>query len=312
MNLKSLLLAAGLCIGAGASAQVETGKMRQMSLEIKPRLHAVKHAPQWLDRPLRAADVRKAAGEKAVNEPAKALPARAGSSADGKQKLDSIVTINPDGSYGSLECYEYDSGGRETKSTNSYWDAAAGAWGEPVMQFDYVWTDDGLLLSEQSMIYDMGSRVEYKYNGQGLKTEQINYQTDYDGNWVAESKGEYDHFSIPSGIFCGEIVVVKLFTGFQNQKIILFSGYFFLSHSRKLLVIFESNTIIISSPLGFISFVLYKKFLKRLTFSSSLISLTFILFLYGVTISYPLFLNSVENGFAPLLKYIITVTPYLC
>ena len=193
MNLKSLLFAAGLCIGAGASAQVGTGKMRQMSLEIKPRLHAVKHAPQWLDRPLRAADVRKAAGEKAVNEPAKALPARAGSSAGGKQKLDSIVTINPDGSYGSLQCYEYDSDGRETKSTNSYWDAAAGTWGEPVVQYDYVWTDDGLLLSEQSMIYDMGSRVEYKYNGQGLKTEQINYHTDYDGNWVAESKGEYDY-----------------------------------------------------------------------------------------------------------------------
>lgn len=177
-------------MGAGASAQVGTGGMQQISLEIKPRLHAVEHAPLQSDRTQRAADISKAAREKGVNVPARVLPALAGTDADGKLKLDSIVTTNPDGSNAALQHFEYDSNGREIKRTNSYWDAAAGTWGEPVEQYDFVWTDDGLILSEQAVGYGTGRREEYKYNEQGLGIEQITYQMGADGSWVAVSKGE--------------------------------------------------------------------------------------------------------------------------
>ena len=191
MKLKSLLLTAGLCMGAGASAQVGTGGMQQISLEIKPRLHAVEHAPLQSDRTQRAADISKAAREKGVNVPARVLPALAGTDADGKLKLDSIVTTNPDGSNASLQEFKYNSKGKETARNYYYWDAATGTWGEPVEQYEYVWNEDGLILSQQAKGYGTGRREEFKYNEQGLGIEQITYQTDADGSWVAVSKGEY-------------------------------------------------------------------------------------------------------------------------
>lgn len=175
-----------------AAAQVGTAPGKSITSEIKPQLHKVEVA-------------RPATGFNGITMTARptarpVLPAKAPMRAaaapktDGKvPRLDKIIQTNPDGSNAQQQCFEYNAMGKETKRTNSYWNAATNTWDEPFEQYDYTWNDKGLILVEQGMSYGQGIRNEYKYNEQGLGIEQTSYTLDMNGKWTPVSKGEYDY-----------------------------------------------------------------------------------------------------------------------
>lgn len=107
-------------------------------------------------------------------------------------RLDSVVGYNVDGSKATLQAFAYNSDGLMTYRANSYYNASTGGW-DLAEEYGYEWTDDGLILDEWGKAYGMGTRHTYVYNDRGWGIEQIIYQLDADGEWVEESKGEYEY-----------------------------------------------------------------------------------------------------------------------
>lgn len=191
MDIRSLLFVAGSCFCVGATAQVSEGFAREFKAELTPKLRQVETRGMIGD-PLRLDARRPAEAATVAERPVGRAPMLAETrTTEGKEKLDSIITTNPDGSRSMLQCFFYNDKGKEIKRTYHYWNAATGSWDEPTERYDYVWNDDGLILSEQAVGYGGGVRMEYKYNDEGLGIEQVNYQMDADGNWTPTSKGEY-------------------------------------------------------------------------------------------------------------------------
>lgn len=191
MNLKKLLFAAGLCVGANVYAQLVTNSLSPLSVKLEPRLHAVKNTCLPEEKQIFAEEC--AAGNILPMKNNMFRYAPNSSAAAEKEKLDSIVTKESDGKNVALQSFIYGSNGKETGRRYYYWDFSSKSWGEPVEKYDYVWNEDELVVSEQAVGYGSGQRIEYKYNGRGLGIEQITYRLDTDGKWVEVSKGVYDY-----------------------------------------------------------------------------------------------------------------------
>ena len=195
MKLNSLLVIIGSCLCLGASAQVgqkpafgtpfanNNARLGGKALEmvIQP-VETVKGA----DGVMRAVKPFKK-----VTTPwnVRRAPRAA---ADGTLKLDSVVGYNADGSKASLQAFTYRADGLEIHRENSYYNAATGSW-DLAEEYGYEWTDDGLILDEWGKFYGSGLRYTYKYNDRGWGTEQITYALGADGEWVYQSKGEYEY-----------------------------------------------------------------------------------------------------------------------
>ena len=168
MDIRSLLFVAGSCFCVGATAQVSEGFAREFKAELTPKLRQVETRGMIGD-PLKLDARRRAEVATVAERPVGRAPMLAETrTTEGKEKLDSIITINPDGSRSMLQCFFYNDKGKEIKRTYHYWNAATGSWDEPTERYDYVWNDDGLILSEQAVGYGGGVRMEYKYNDVGL------------------------------------------------------------------------------------------------------------------------------------------------
>ena len=190
MDLRNLLFAAGTCVCMDATAQVTNGFALSMDTKLGPQLHKVEFGGLMKNPSKSTARDRAALGAVAVR-PAAEAQAYAPREAVGKERLDSIVQANPDGSKSSLQYFVYNEAGKETHREISYWNASTNAWDEPTEVYDYEWNDAGLLVNQQGLAYGSGVRYEYKYNDQGLGIEQVNYQLGTDGGWEPVSKGEY-------------------------------------------------------------------------------------------------------------------------
>lgn len=190
MDLRTLLFAAGTCFCMGATAQVTNGFALSMDTKLEPKLHKVEVNGLMKNPAKFTARDRAAIGTVAVRPAAKA-PAYAPREAEGKERLDSIVQTNPDGSNSALQYFAYNEAGKEIHREVSYWNASTNAWDEPQEVYDYEWNDEGLIVSQQGLAYGTGVRYEYKYNDQSLGIEQVNYQLGTDGGWEKVSKGEY-------------------------------------------------------------------------------------------------------------------------
>ena len=196
MKLNSLLITIGSCLCVGASAQtiqkpafgasfvnnVEADGGTALKQMIKP-VGTVK----GLDGVMRAAEPL---GK--VTTPWKARRAPRAAAVDGTLKLDSVIGYNADGSKATLQAFTYRADGLETHRENSYYNAETGAW-ELAEEYGYEWTDDGLILDEWGKYYGSGLRHTYKYNDRGWGTEMIIYTLGTDGEWVYDSKGEYEY-----------------------------------------------------------------------------------------------------------------------
>ena len=174
MDLRNLLFAAGTCVCMGATAQVTNGSALSMDAKLGPLLHKVEVNGLMKNPSKSTARDSAALGAVAVRPAAKAQ-AYAPREAVGKERLDSIVQANPDGSKSSLQYFVYNEAGKETHREISYWNASTNAWDEPTEVYDYEWNDAGLLVNQQGLAYGSGVRYEYKYNDQGLGIEQVNY-----------------------------------------------------------------------------------------------------------------------------------------
>lgn len=193
MEFKHFLLFAGTLLCTGMTAQTVQTSLNRASTDIQPRLHSITAAPQQTTHARQAAGMT-ADNSTAATAPVGSRPALADTRQAGdRQQLDSIVTLNTDGSNAILQCFTYNDMGKETQRKNYYWSSETASWGDPVEQYDFTWNDDGLILVEQAMGYGTGQRKEYTYNEQGLGIQQINYQLGTDGEWEPVSKGNYDY-----------------------------------------------------------------------------------------------------------------------
>jgi len=115
--------------------------------------------------------------------------------ADGKkERLDSVVGYNADGSKSIRMYCEYGSDGLMTKQTNSYWNSDTESW-DHVQVFEYAWDEDGYCTYQSNYAYGSGERVDYQYNADKLCTEQIKYIAGADGVWQQYFKGQYTYDS---------------------------------------------------------------------------------------------------------------------
>ncbi len=189
---------------AGASAQVTTGTDKPFATELKPKLHAV-----TTERPaagkITVEAGRRGTGTATLVRPMAAQARKAPLTTDGKLKLDEVIMTNPDGSNAQKECYEYNDKGKEIRRKTYYWDTMTQSWGSPAMQYDYTWSEDGLILVEQVTSGSQGVRYEYKYNDKGLGIEQVTSELGFNGKWTPVSKGEYaydDNANIIDELLC--------------------------------------------------------------------------------------------------------------
>lgn len=177
-------------MAAGASAQVGMGAKPSFTAVISPKLHAVKTTNTMVNGTVTTVVSR--------NEASSVVTmlggARKAGKAGGKEKLDSIIQTDVYGTgYATRQLFEYNDAGKENKRRIYYWDSVSNSWGEPTEAYDYVWSEDGLILSQQGLSGGQGIRYEYKYNEQGLGIEQLTQQLDASGQWVNVSKGVYDY-----------------------------------------------------------------------------------------------------------------------
>lgn len=136
---------------------------------------------------------RKASAETAgETSPFRRLPVRLPESA--RQRLDSVVGYNTDGSkYIRMYC-RYGDDGIMTSQVNSFWDTENEDWLD-VQELNYVWNDHGLCLMMSNYGYGSGERVDYTYNADDLCDVQIKYIAGADGVWQKYYKGEYTYDS---------------------------------------------------------------------------------------------------------------------
>lgn len=192
MDLRRLLSVACTCVCIGAAAQVTNGFTLSMDARLETKLHKVE-VDGLMRNPAKFTAREHGVVGLVKARPAAKVPSYAPRTAEGKERLDSIVQTNPDGSPASLQYFVYNEDGKEVHRENCYWNATTNAWDEPMEEYDYVWNDAGLILSQQGLAYGSGVRYEYKYNDQGQGIEQINYQLDTNGEWTPVSKGEYTY-----------------------------------------------------------------------------------------------------------------------
>lgn len=108
-------------------------------------------------------------------------------------QLDSIVSKKPDGSNEAIWYSTYNNLGKETQRWIRYWNPQKGEWDQPSEEYTYIWTDDGLILSEQVVGYGAGQRIDYVYDNQGRGIEQIQYALGENGSWSKTTKGIYTY-----------------------------------------------------------------------------------------------------------------------
>lgn len=196
MKLNSLLAIIGSCLCLGASAQtIQKPAFGTSFVNNNASLggKALERVIQPVETAKGADGVMRAVKPfKKVTTPWKARRAMRAAATDGTLKLDSVIGYNADGSKATLQAFTYRADGLETHRENSYYNAETGAW-ELAEEYGYEWTDDGLILDEWGKYYGSGLRHTYKYNDRGWGTEMIIYTLGTDGEWVYDSKGEYEY-----------------------------------------------------------------------------------------------------------------------
>ena len=196
MKLNSLLAIIGSCLCLGASAQtIQKPAFGTSFVNNNASLggKALERVIQPVETAKGADGVMRAVKPfKKVTTPWKARRAMRAAATDGTLKLDSVVGYNADGSKATLQAFTYRADGLETHRENSYYNAETGAW-DLAEEYGYEWTDDGLILDEWGKYYGSGLRHTYKYNDRGWGTEMIIYTLGTDGEWVYDSKGEYEY-----------------------------------------------------------------------------------------------------------------------
>lgn len=176
MKLKNLLLITGACCCMTVMAQNATSEALQLNAKIEAKL-------------------RPATEKKAVNTirnlQLQMAPQEIQKRATNTQ-LDSVINFNADGSKLTRQYFVYNDNGWWIGSYNSYWDATAGAWGDPVQEYTCTRMPDGSILSEQNLALSNGIRQDYKYDEKGRGIQQLNYMLE-NGEWVKTGKGEYTY-----------------------------------------------------------------------------------------------------------------------
>lgn len=187
MRLKNLLLMIGSCVCIQAIAQETASLSSLWNTAIEPKLHPVKTstlinqsvilppAAQTSPRPTQIANPINSRTEGA------------------KTKLDSVITVNPDGSNSTRQYFAYNEKGKEVKRLLSYWNATTNAWDEPFEEYSYEWSQDGYILSESVVGYGQGRRYEYVYNDKNWGIKKIIYTLEATGEWRESEKGEYTY-----------------------------------------------------------------------------------------------------------------------
>lgn len=111
-----------------------------------------------------------------------------------KQRLDSVVAFNSDGSKGTLMRFVYNENGWWTETHNYYWNAGLESWGDPVQSILVDRKENGYVLSESNIYSGYGVRSEYIYDDRDRGIVKTNYSmSPEDGEWIPTSKGEYSY-----------------------------------------------------------------------------------------------------------------------
>lgn len=155
---------------------------------LKPRNVENLHRPTVAERMAAAEETVKAYPFKTLARTN--LPMR--TAGDKKERLDSVVGYNSDGSkYIRMYC-EYGPDGLMTKQTNSFWNSETNDW-DHIQVYEYAWDPDGYCLRMSNFAYGYGERMDFKYNDDKLCIEQIKYNAESDGVWKQWYKGEYEY-----------------------------------------------------------------------------------------------------------------------
>lgn len=108
-------------------------------------------------------------------------------------KLDSIIFVNADGTNATIIRSQYNEQGKEIKRENCYWNTRTKSWDKPAETYEYTWSGDGLILSEQAIGYGTGKRIDYEYDDRGRGIVKTYYQYDDKNQWQPTSRGEYTY-----------------------------------------------------------------------------------------------------------------------
>lgn len=181
----SLLILAATCVGASWSAETPAQfgvsddnfafdlKLKPSVSKILPSGERYEKVPAWTP---------------VVNMP------KAPASHNKGYTLDSVVSVKPDGTPYSKQCFTYNEAGKILSQTDYLYVAKADTF-KISNQYLYSWFDNGYLKSSTQIASDGSAmRNEYKYNDQLLGIEQLTLRrAKGTTEFVNYRKGEYDY-----------------------------------------------------------------------------------------------------------------------
>lgn len=207
--MKRILLLSAL-VAAGASVYAADAKLTdglKLTGKISPRL-------------VKVIETRHGAATAEIEPvaPGRRVPAKE----TAKERLDSVVGFNSDGSKGTLMKFVYDDNGWWIESYNHLYDRLSNSWGEPVESFICTRREDGNIISERNMYgADYGVRQDYEYDDRGRGISLITYSKDGPGaDWVPQQKGEYTYDDNDN--------IIEEFTYFWNTET---SDWVYVNHN---------------------------------------------------------------------------------